>query len=204
MNAVRTVLLCTLAATLAACVASQPRNAANLCSMFEDRRSWYRAARKSEQHWGVPLSVSMAMLYQESAFRARVRPERTRILWVLPGPRPSTAVGYAQALDSTWSDYQRATGKQRASRSDFADAVDFVGWYNAMSMRVNGIAPADAHNLYLAYHEGNSGFARRSYADKGWLLAAAANVQANADRFSRQYAGCRNSLEQNWFMRLFF
>ena len=196
------VLLAT--ALLAGCVSSQPRNIANVCDMFEDRRSWYKAAERTEKRWGVPVPVTMAFINQESAFRARARPPRSRILWVIPGPRPSNAFGYAQALDSTWDEYKRVTGNGWASRSDFADAVDFVGWYNANSYRRNNIQRYDARNLYLAYHEGNTGFRRGTYADKPWLLGVADNVQRTADRYGVQYMQCEEDLGRSWLWRLFF
>src|SRR5690606_40708410 len=95
---------------LAGCVSSPPRNPADVCDMFDQRRSWYKAAERTQKRWGVPVPVTMAFINQESAFRARAKPPRSRILWIIPGPRPSDAFGYAQALDSTWSEYKRATG----------------------------------------------------------------------------------------------
>ncbi|HAJ76629.1 MAG: transglycosylase SLT domain-containing protein [Gammaproteobacteria bacterium] len=187
---------------LTACVASQPRNIADVCAIFEDRRGWYRAAKRSEQRWGVPISVNMAFIYQESSFRARAKPERSRILWILPGPRPSSAYGYAQALDSTWEDYLRASGNRGASRSNFNDAVDFVAWYNALSNSISGIGASDARNLYYAYHEGNGGYQRQTYRDKRWLIEAADRVQSNSSRFDRQLSRCRADLDKNWFQRL--
>lgn len=187
---------------LMSCTAAQPRNAADVCSIFEDRRSWYKAAKTSSERWGIPIAVNMAFIYQESSFRARAKPDRTRILWIIPGPRPSSAYGYAQALDSTWDDYEARSGNSRASRANFRDAVDFVAWYNANSRRLSNIAPSDARSLYLAYHEGNGGYQRGTYREKRWLLDAAANVQANSERFSSQLASCRSELDKNWFQRL--
>ena len=187
---------------LSACASSAPRNVANVCSIFEERRSWYRAAKAAEARWQVPIAVAMAFIYQESSFRARARPERNRIFGILPGRRPSTAYGYAQALDSTWEDYENRSGNYRASRTDFADAIDFVAWYNANSQRLSEIANTDARNLYYAYHEGNGGFQRGSHRTKEWLLQAADRVQSNAVRFDSQLAGCRSQLDKNWFQRL--
>ncbi|MCB1664522.1 MAG: transglycosylase SLT domain-containing protein [Pseudomonadales bacterium] len=200
----RTLLLLGASLTLTSCLNSAPRNAADACEIFEDNRAWFRAAADAEKRWGVPISVSMAFIYQESAFRSRAKPARTRILWVIPGPRPSNAYGYAQALESTWNEYREVTGNTRAKRSNFADAVDFIGWYNANSYRRNNIAPHDARNLYLAYHEGNTGFARRTYADKAWLLETADRVQSNADRYQSQIDRCADELGKNWWQRLFF
>lgn len=198
----RGVLALLCVCLLAGCVASQPRNASNVCAIFDERRSWYKAARASSERWNIPIAVNMAMIYQESSFRARAKPERTRLLWIFPGPRPSSAFGYAQALDSTWADYEAQSGNNRASRSDFRDAIDFVAWYNAFSRQVSNIKTDDARSLYLAYHEGNGGYQRGTYREKRWLLDAAANVQANANRFAAQLDSCRGELDKNWLQRL--
>lgn len=188
---------------LSGCVATRPENVVNVCEIFREKRSWYKAALRTEERWGVPVPVSMAFIYQESGFQARAKPGRTKLLWVLPGPRISTAYGYAQALDGTWQDYVNATGNLGARRSKFEDAIDFIGWYNAMSRRVSKIPTENAAHLYFAYHEGNGGYARESFASKPWLLSTASGVQSNADRFQYQYAGCKKELDKNWFFRLF-
>lgn len=192
-----------LCLSLTACFSTRPANITNVCDIFEDRRGWYKAAKKSEQRWGVPIPVSMAFIYQESSFKSRAKPPRSKFLWIFPGPRPSSAFGYAQALDSTWDDYKRSSGNRGARRSKFADAIDFTGWYNANSTRQSGIARDDAANLYLAYHEGNGGYQRGSYREKAWLIDAANAVQRNADRFANQYSSCKRDLDKNWLMRLF-
>ncbi len=198
----KTVLLGLGASLFGACVSSPPRNIANVCEIFEDRRAWYRAAIKAESRWQIPVAVNMAFIYQESSFKARAKPRRTRILWVLPGPRPSSAYGYAQALDSTWAEYKRTSGNRRAARSNFADAIDFVAWYNANSRRTSNIGPSDARNLYFAYHEGNGGYQRGTYREKQWLINAANNVQSNAVRFDMQLNDCRDRLGRSWWQRI--
>ncbi|MDP2284985.1 MAG: hypothetical protein Q8L06_12655 [Pseudohongiella sp.] len=184
---------------LGACASGRPSNPSDICHMFEERRSWYRAAERTQERWGVPVHVTMAFMYQESGFRARARPDRTRLLWVIPWTRPSTARGYAQALSSTWNDYQQETGNRVASRANFGDAVDFVGWYNHHSVRRSNIPLTDARNLYLAYHEGHTGYNRGTYQNKGWLLEAAASVERNAARYQTQYESCRSDLDRGWF-----
>ena len=188
---------------LGGCVSSPPTNVANVCNIFEERRSWYKAVKRTEERWEVPLSITMAFIYQESGFQSRAKPKRNRFLWIFPGSRPSTAYGFAQAVDSTWDDYITATGNWSANRNNFDDAADFIGWYNAMSTRVSGIANYDAANLYFAYHEGNAGYARGTHREKPWLLDTSNNVQANADRFHSQYDGCKTDLDKNWLFRLF-
>lgn len=199
----RTIASVIVVISVAGCASAPPRNAADLCAIFDDRRSWYRAAEAAESRWGVPTPVNMAFIYQESSFRARARPERSRLLWILPGPRPSSAYGYAQALDSTWQEYERISGNHNASRSNFADAIDFVAWYNSNSYRLSNIARDDARSLYFAYHEGNGGYQRGSYRNKAWLLDAADRVQSNTVRFTNQLSTCRNELDRNWIQRIF-
>ena len=58
------------------------------------------------------------------------------------------------------------TGNSWASRDDFADALDFMGWYTSKSQKVNGISKWDAYNQYLNYHEGWGGFSRGSHLQK--------------------------------------
>ncbi len=71
------------------------------------------------------------------------------------------------------------------------DAADFIGWYMAQSTERLGIAPDDARNQYLAYHEGRSGFARGSYNAKPWLVRVSADVDARAQRYRAQLGTCR-------------
>ena len=200
----RLIFVFTMLTILSSCVSPPPENTANICSMFEERRSWYKAAKKAEKRWGTPVYVSMAIIEQESSFQGRAKPERTKLLWVIPWRRPSSAYGYAQVLDETWTDYKEDAGNWGARRSSFSDAMDFVGWYTNSSTRRNRIARNDAYNLYLAYHEGNGGWARGSYNSKGWLMDVAHNVQNTANVYQNQYQSCERELGRNWFMRLFF
>lgn len=196
------VCLLLLVSVLSACASSPPESVADICTIFEDRRGWYNAAKRSEQRWGIPVSVNMAFIYQESSFESRAKPARNKFLWIFPGFRPSSAYGYAQALDETWQEYEQKSGNSRASRRNFSDAIDFVAWYNANSTRISKISNNNAMHLYYAYHEGNGGYQRATYRDKRWLVDTAARVQANSSRFAVQLDRCRRELDKNWFQRL--
>ena len=177
-----------------ACAGGPPRNPDDLCAIFEQKRAWYRGARQAAERWGVPEAVQLAIIYQESSFRGAARPPRRRILWVLPGPRPSSAYGYGQVVDSTWDRYRRSSGRRGASRRDFGDVADFIGWYARRIHERTGIAPNDARSLYLAYHEGPGGYSRGTHLSKSALLLTAKRVGLRAGRYQRQYGRCREAL----------
>ena len=69
----------------------------------------------------------------------------------------------SQALDGTWSQYQRETGNLAARRTNFADAVDFVGWYHSKTADTYGVARNDTYNLYLAYYLGWTAYGRGNW-----------------------------------------
>ena len=177
-----------------------PSDPEDLCAIFAERRDWYHGAYSASETWGVPASVQMAIIYQESGFRARIRP-RHKLLWILPGPRRSSAYGYAQVLDSTWEQFRRDTGQRGAERHRFEDVTQFIGWYAGELHRMTGVARSDAYRLYLAYHEGPGGYARGSHREKAWLLAAARQVEARAATYQRQYDACEDRLQSGWRWR---
>jgi len=190
---------CLVVATflLTSCVTRPPSSIDNICDIFEDKRGWYKAAKKSESKWGSPISVMMSIIHQESRFKAKAKPPRKKFLWIFPGARPSSAFGYPQAKTSTWKWYLKDTGNRGSDRDDFKDAVDFVGWYNARSTRVNGIESHDAYHLYLAYHEGHGGFEKRTFSRKNWLKTVAKKVSSRSIRYSRQLESCEASLKKD-------
>jgi hypothetical protein len=138
----------------------------------------------------VELPVLMAVLHQESRFRARARPGWRTLLGVIPLGPASSAYGYGQVKEGTWEDYQRLTRQPFARRDRFEDVVDFVGWYANVIERSAGVAKYDAFHLYLAYHEGPTGYQRRSFETKPWLLGVAQKVSDRADLYGRQRTQC--------------
>lgn len=188
---------------LTSCTSSTPKNRENICEIFYEKKGWYKDAKASQRKWGSPIPVMMAFVYQESRFHARAKPPRKKILWVLPGRRPASAYGYAQATNPTWDAYKKSTGHWGADRNQFDDAIDFVGWYNNQSYQRNRIQKTDANNLYLAYHEGQGGFKKKSYRNKAWLLDVANKVAKRSVSYAAQLKGCEKKLQRSWFGRLF-
>ena len=200
----RILLQTGLLVSLVGCATSPPKSPNNICAIFEEKSGWYKASAKASERWGVPIATLLAFIYQESSFNAKAKPPRRKILWVIPGPRLSKSYGYTQAIPGTWRQYQRSTGKYGADRDDFADAVDFIGWYNHQSLLRSGIKKNDPYHLYLAYHEGHGGFNRRSFRNKQWLKNVAKKVSKRSLDYSRQLKGCEARLKpKKWFFGLF-
>jgi hypothetical protein len=188
---------------LAGCSATQPpRRVDDACAIFREKSDWYEEAAAARKRWGIPIPIQLAFIRTESSFDGDARPPRRKFLGFIPGPRPSNARGYAQALESTWSDYRKATGARGADRDEFGDAVDFIGWYNSRSSQMCGIPKDDAFSLYLAYHEGPMGYRRGTHRGKAWLLGTARRVAGRAARYQSQLAGCEEDLKpksRGWF-----
>lgn len=187
---------------LISCVSHPPRDVNNICHIFKQYPKWYWDAQDVERRWRIPIAVQMAILHQESKFDGSARPQRTKLLWIFPWKRPSTAYGYTQALRSTWKQYKRSEGGGSvwASRGVFSDAVDFVGWYANQANRRAGIPRDDAYRLYLAYHEGIGGYQHQTYLKKPWLVQVARKVNARSQLFRAQLNQCKGSLESKpWY-----
>ena len=176
---------------LAGC-ASVPRQTQNACAIFEQRDgffdNWRRAAYGAQREYGVPVPVLMATIYTESGFRHNARPPRTYLLGFIPWKRQSSALGFSQALDGTWKRYQRETGRWAAKRTDFGDAIRFIGWYHSQSNRTNGIALNDTYRLYIAYYHGHAGYQRGNWS--ATARAGGKRAATMAIRYSQQLKRC--------------
>jgi hypothetical protein len=182
------------------CVSPPPRDVNNVCNIFKQYPRWYSDSLDVQRRWLVPVNVQMAIIHQESKFDARARPGRTKLLWVIPWKRPSSAYGYAQALRGTWANYRNTQGGVLSSRHDFADGVDFIGWYANQAYKRAGIRRSDAYSLYLAYHEGIGGYQNKTYLKKKWLIPVAHKVSARAQLYQAQLNSCKKSLlHRTWW-----
>lgn len=189
----RNVILLGLLLLLGGC-ATAPSQTMNVCSVFSEKNGWFnnwhRAAERTEREFGVPKHILMATINTESSFEARARPPRKKLMGIIPWKRPSSAYGYAQALDGTWDEYRRATGRYSARRSNFADAIHFVGWYHNQSHQRNGIPRHDAYNLYLAYYAGHTGYSRGVWRQRPGMQRAAERHTDIANRYAQQLQSC--------------
>lgn len=129
-----------MTAYLSGCATPPPSNVANACAIFKENKTWYRQMKRAEKRWGMPIHIQLAIMRQESAFVHDAKPARKKILWVIPGPRPSSSYGYSQAQTTTWEWYKSEGGRRGADRNDFDDAADFIAWYGSKSRELSGIS----------------------------------------------------------------
>jgi hypothetical protein len=200
----RTLLLPLLLMTLSACTASPPRDVNNICAIFREKDDWYDDTAEARDDWGSSIPTMMAIIHQESKFQADAKPPRKKVLGFIPWSRLSSSYGYSQAQTATWKEYKRSAGRFGADRDDFADSVDFVGWYNHQSKKRSGISLHNTYGLYLAYHEGHGGYNRATYQKKKWLMKVARKVEARAGTYQAQLANCEEELKKGgglfgWF-----
>ena len=135
--------------------------------------------------------MQLSFILTESNFRPRAKTQKKYFLGIFPTGRLSSAFGYAQAINSTWEEYQKKSGNRFSSRTDFSDSVDFIGWYANETKRKLKISKADVFNQYLAYHQGHKGYERGAYKSKSNLVNAARRTENNARKFNIQFQNCR-------------
>ena len=188
---------------ITACTSVDRINTENSCILFENKKNWYKSTKASYEKWGTPISLQLAIIKQESSFKQFAKPKRKRLLGIIPGSRPSTAFGYAQVTNPTWEWYKSRTNNTNASRANFADITDFIGWYVNQSNKMLGISKNDFYNQYLAYHEGHGGWKNKSYLSKKWLIEVAKKVETNAKQYNNQLIECENKLNKKGLFGVF-
>ena len=177
---------------------SIPSNTSNGCSIFKERYLWYKHAKKSEQKWGTPIYIQLAIIKWESDFNWLAKPPRQKIFKVIPYKRPSSSFGYSQAVKGTWEQYKKETGNKVASRARFKDSVDFIGWYTNKSKSILNISQKDAFKQYVAYHEGWGNY--KYYKKNEKVINLAKRVEKQSSIYKKQLSQCSNSLNKNKYI----
>ena len=177
---------------------SIPSNTSDSCSIFDERYLWYKHAKKSEQKWGTPIYIQLAIIKMESNFDWLAKPKRQKIFKVIPFKRPSSSFGYSQAVKGTWKQYRNETGNKLASRTSFKDSVDFIGWYTNKTESILKISKKDAFRQYLAYHEGWGAY--KNYKKNQKVIILAKKVKNQSDKYKNQLKKCQKILNKNKYI----
>jgi len=197
MSKLRNYSLILLIILITGC-SSIPQNTSNSCSIFNERYLWYKHAKKTEQKWGTPIYIQLAIIKMESDFDWLAKPPRQKLFKIIPFKRPSSSFGYSQAVKGTWEQYKNETGNKLATRTRFKDSVDFIGWYTDKTESLLKISKKDAFRQYLAYHEGWSGY--KNYKNNQKVIVLAQKVKKQSDKYKAQLQKCQKRLDKNKYI----
>jgi len=197
MSKLRNYFLILLIILITGC-SSIPQNTSNSCSIFNERYLWYKHAKKTEQKWGTPIYIQLAIIKMESDFDWLAKPPRQKLFKIIPFKRPSSSFGYSQAVKGTWEQYKNETGNKLATRTRFKDSVDFIGWYTDKTESLLKISKKDAFRQYLAYHEGWSGY--KNYKNNQKVIVLAQKVKKQSDKYKAQLQKCQKRLDKNKYI----
>ena len=177
---------------------SIPKNTADGCSIFSERYLWYKHAKKTEEKWGTPINLQLAIIKMESDFDWLAKPPRQKLFKVIPFKRPSSSFGYSQAVKGTWEQYKNETGNKLATRARFKDSVDFIGWYTNKTNSILKISLQDAFKQYIAYHEGWGNY--KYYKKNKKVISLAKKVEKQSKIYKKQFSKCSNSFNKNKYI----
>ncbi len=177
---------------------SIPKNTADGCSIFSDRYLWYKHSKKTEKKWGTPIHIQLAIIKMESDFDWLAKPKRKKIFKIIPYKRPSSSLGYSQAVKGTWKQYKNETGNKLAVRTRFKDSVDFIGWYTNKTEKLLKISKKDAFKQYIAYHEGWGNY--KNYKKNQKVIILAKKVKKHSERYKGQLKKCGKSLNRKKYL----
>ena len=182
---------------ISAC-SSIPKNTADGCSIFSERYLWYKYSKKVEKKWGTPIYIQLAFIKMESDFDWLAKPPRQKIFKIIPFKRPSSSLGYSQAVKGTWEQYKKETNNKLATRVRFKDSVNFIGWYTDKTEKLLKISKKDAFSQYIAYHEGWGNY--KNYKKKQKVILLAKKVQQQAGKYRLQLKKCQKKLNRNKYI----
>ena len=177
---------------------SIPKNVQNSCAIFEERYLWYKHTKASYEKWGVPIHIQLAFIKKESNFNWLAKPPRVKLFKVIPFKRQSSSFGYSQAIDKTFQQYKRETGKKFATRANFKYSVDFIGWYVNKTTTLLKIPKNDAYRQYLAYYKGWGDY--KNYSKDKKAIIYAKSVKDSANKYRKQLTLCKKNLDKNKYI----
>ena len=197
MNRITNTFLTFLILFISSC-SSVPQNTSNSCSIFNERYLWYKHTKKTEEKWGTPIYIQLAIIKMESDFDWLAKPPRQKLFKIIPFKRPSSSFGYSQAVKGTWEQYKNETGNKLATRTRFKDSVDFIGWYTDKTESLLKISKKDAFRQYLAYHEGWGGY--KNYKNNQKVIVLAKKVEKQSNKYKAQLQDCQKRLNKNKYI----
>ena len=183
----------------AAC-SSVPKYPQNACKIFGEKYFYLKHSRASSKKWGIPISSILAVINKESGFKRFAKPKRKRIFKVIPYRRPSSSLGYSQAVNKTWDLYKKENNKPLALRISLKHSSDFIAWYFWKTNKINKVSLADTRNMYLNYYLGWGAYKNKAYEKDRKAIIFAKNVEKQAKIYKIQLRECKSILKKNYII----
>ena len=184
---------------LASC-SSIPKYTTDACKIFEEKYFYLKYTRAASKKWGVPISSILAVINKESGFRRFAKPKRTKLFKIIPYRRPSSSLGFSQAVVKTWDLYKKENNKPIALRMSFKNSSDFIGWYFWKTNKINKIAFTDTRNMYLNYYLGWEAYKNKAYRIDKKAIIFAKSVEKQAKIYKNQLRECKSILNKNYII----
>ena len=184
---------------IASC-SSVPKNTSNACKIFGERYIWHKHAKKSSEIYGAPVHIILAFINKESGFNRWAKPKRKKLFKVIPYKRPSSSLGYSQAVKKTWELYKTETNNPLALRTRFKDSVMFIGWYINKTNKINKIPFNDSYRQYLNYYLGWGGYSKKIYKTDKKSIIFAKSVEKQSKIYKSQLRECQKSLDRKKYI----
>ena len=185
---------------LIASCSSVPKYPQNACKIFGEKYFYLKYSRASSKKWGAPISSILAVINKESGFRRFAKPKRKKLFKIIPYRRPSSSLGFSQAVNKTWDLYKKENNKPSALRVSFKNSSDFIGWYFWKTNKINKISLTDTRNMYLNYYLGWEGYRNKVYKKDQKAIIFAKKVEKQAKIYKNQLQECKSVLNKSYII----
>ena len=179
---------------------SVPKYPQNACKIFGEKYFYLKYTRAASEKWGVPISSILAVINKESAFKRFAKPKRTKLFKIIPYRRPSSSLGFSQAVNKTWDLYKKENNKPAALRISFKNSSDFIGWYFWKTNKINKISFTDTRNMYLNYYLGWGAYKAKAYQQDKKAIIFAKSVEKQAKIYRNQLLECESVLKKSYII----
>ena len=184
---------------IASC-SSVPKYPQNACKIFSEKYFYLKYSRAASKKWGVPISSILAVINKESGFRRFAKPKRTKLFKIIPYRRPSSSLGFSQAVVKTFDLYKKENNKPLALRISFRNSSDFIGWYFWKTNKINKVSLNDTRNMYLNYYLGWQAYKNKAYQTDKKAIIFAKSVEKQAKIYKSQLQECKSVLNKSYII----
>ena len=179
---------------------SVPKYPQNACKIFGEKYFYLKYTRAASKKWGVPISSILAVINKESGFKRFAKPKKLKIFKIIPYRRPSSSLGFSQAVNKTWDLYKKENNKPAALRISYKSSSDFIGWYFWKANKINKVSLNNIRDLYLNYYLGFSAYKNKAYQTDKKAIIYAKSVEKQAKIYKSQLLECKSILNKSYII----